>query len=135
MDNKIHLEVITPDRALVKDDVDSAVIPGARGEFQVYRGHTPFLTDLAIGRVSYVKEGNRTYVSISGGFCEVMPDRVLVLARTAETPAMIDKDRAQASRDRAMERIASKSETKIDEERARFALLRALNRLETSEMV
>ncbi len=135
MDNKIHLEIITPDRVLVKDEVDSIIIPGSQGEFQVFAGHTPFLTDLAIGRVAYVKEGKRFFLSISGGFCEVMPNRILILARTAETPEMIDKNRAEAARDRAVGRISSKKETKIDETRAHNALLRALNRIDTTGMM
>ena len=135
MDNRIHLEIITPDRILVKDEVDSVAIPGSQGEFQVYAGHTPFLTDLAVGRVTFIKEGKRTTISISGGFCEVMPDTILILARTAETPDMIDKNRAESARDRAMGRISSKAETKIDEARARLALLRALNRLEISKLI
>ena len=128
------LEVITPERVLVSEEVDMVIIPGMQGEFQVYTGHTPFLTDLAVGQVSYDSGGKRSYLSISGGFCEVTPTRTRILAHTAESPEMIDKARAQAARDRAANRLTAKDTVPINEERARLALIRALNRLGVADM-
>ena len=133
-DKRFLLEIVTPDKVLVSEKVDSVTIPGTQGEFQVYAGHTPFLTDLAVGRVFFDTGGKRIYICISGGFCEVTPNRTLILARTAETPGMIDKARAQAARDRASNRLATKDTGYIDEARARLALLRSLNRLGIAEM-
>ena len=133
-DKRFLLEVITPERVLVSEEVDMVIIPGTQGEFQVYTGHTPFLTDLAVGLVSFDNKGKRSHICISGGFCEVTPTRTVILARTAETPEMIDKARAQSARDRAMQRLASKDTVSIDEARARLALFRALNRLGAADV-
>ena len=134
MDERIRLEVITPERILLSEDVYSTLIPGVEGEFQVYAGHTPFLTDLAVGRIVYMLGGSRSSLCISGGFCEVTPSRILVLARTAETPEMIDRARAEAARDRAKKRLAEKKAAPIDEARAKLALLRATARIETASL-
>lgn len=130
----LRLDIITPDRTVVSEDVNWVLAPGETGEFQVYSGHTPFLTALKIGQVTYEKEGLRVYLGVSGGFCEVMPDHVLILARTAERSESIDRARAEAARSRAADRLAGKDSSHIDETRARQALLRALNRLQVSEM-
>ncbi|MFA6471606.1 MAG: F0F1 ATP synthase subunit epsilon [Candidatus Latescibacterota bacterium] len=129
-----RLEIITPERVLVSEDVDSVVAPGSQGEFQILPGHTHFLTSLKIGHVVFDKKGKKNFLSISGGFCEVMPSRTVILARTAETSDSIDKARALAAKERAAKRLASKKEITIDEERAKIALLRALNRLQIAEM-
>ena len=133
-DKRFLLEIITPERVLVSEEVDTIIIPGTQGEFQIYYGHTPFLTDVAIGRISYDNGGKRSYLCISGGFCEVTPTRTLILARTAETTEMVDKERAQAARDRAMKRLADKASVPIDEARARLALFRAINRISVADM-
>jgi F-type H+-transporting ATPase subunit epsilon len=131
----IQLEIVTSDRQLVSEEVESVTIPGSLGEFQVFYGHTPLLTALDIGHVVYDKGGKRTVVCISGGFCEVAPDHILILARTAETLEMIDRARAEAARNRAQKRLEEKGAVSIDEERARLALLRALNRLGAVDMI
>jgi len=129
-----RLEIITPERVLVSEDVDSVVAPGSQGEFQVLPGHTHFLTNLKIGSVVFDKRGKKNFLSISGGFCEVMPSRTVILARTAEVSDSIDKARAQAAKERATKRLASKKDAAIDEERAKIALFRALNRLNVADM-
>jgi F-type H+-transporting ATPase subunit epsilon len=129
-----RLEVITPERVLISEDVDSVILPGSQGEFQILPGHTQFLTSLKIGIVEYDKGGKKHFLSISGGFCEVMPSRTVLLARTAELPNSIDKARAQASKNKAEKRLASKKEISINEERAILSLLRAINRLKVAEM-
>jgi F-type H+-transporting ATPase subunit epsilon len=132
-DKQFLLEIITPERVLISQKAEMAIIPGEQGDFQVYYGHTPFLTNLAIGMALFDSGGKRTYVALSGGFCEVTPTRTLILAKTAETSDMIDRTRCIAARDRAQDRLKSKDEHAIDEERARLALCRALNRISTAE--
>jgi F-type H+-transporting ATPase subunit epsilon len=133
-DKRFLLEITTPERVVVSEEVEMVIIPGTQGEFQVYIGHTPFLTDLAVGLVSFDSGGKRSYICISGGFCEVTPTRTVIRARTAEPPGMIDKARAQAARDRAMQRLAAKDTVSIDEARARLALMRAINRISVADM-
>lgn len=129
-----HFEIITPEKVLISEEIDSLEAPGIDGEFQILADHTPFLTSLKTGQVTYTHSGKKKFISISGGFCEVMPDRSVILAPTAELSHEIDKKRAEAARDRADERLKAKDNTSIDSERARMALLRALNRLRVSDM-
>jgi len=129
----LNLKIITPERILVSEDVDSFETIGTDGEFQVLAGHTPFLTGLKIGHVSYMKSGHKNYISISGGFCEVKYNTAVILAHTAEQAAKIDKARAENAKKRAERRLEKKGDPSIDEERARLALFRALNRLRVAE--
>lgn len=130
----LRLDIITPERTIISENVNWVLAPGVMGEFQVYAEHTPLLTALQIGQISYDKDGSTKYLSVSGGFCEVMPDRVLILAHTAERAEDIDRTRAEAARDRATSRIAKKDTAPIDEARAQIALLRAINRIRISEL-
>jgi len=132
-DTTFHLEIITPEKVLVTDDVDSLEAPGTAGEFQILAEHTPFLTDLGIGAITYVKGGKKQFISISGGFCEVQPKKTLILAHTAESSGKIDVDRATEAQKRARERLES-NRPDIDLARAQAALDRAVNRLNVSKM-
>jgi F-type H+-transporting ATPase subunit epsilon len=130
----LRLDIITPERTIVSENVNWVLAPGVMGEFQVYAEHTQLLTALLIGQITYDKDGTSKYVSISGGFCEVMPDRVLILAHTAEPAETIDRARAESARDRATGRLAKKDTVPIDEARAHVALQRAINRIRISEL-
>ncbi len=130
-----HIEIITPGKVLFSDDVDTVEAPGEMGEFQVYPEHTPFLSGLATGSVILSREGKKTFVSISGGFCEVQPEKTVILAQTAEMANDIDVARAQAAKTRAEERLEAPVKEDVDEERAKAALARALNRLNTADML
>ena len=127
-DGSFHLEIITPDTVLVSEEVDSIEVPGTHGEFQVMADHTPFLTALTIGALNFSKSGEKTSLSISGGFCEVMPDKTVILAQTAERSDQIDTTRAASARDRAEQRLQSPTPD-IDASRAELALKRAINRI------
>ena len=136
-DNLFHLEIITPEKVLVTEDIDSIEAPGVDGEFQILAGHTPFLTGLTTGPVILHKSGKKTFVSISGGFCEIQPKKTIILAHTAELSHEIDKARAGAAQKRAQALLESKdkpSPDDIDIERAQAALCRALNPLKIADM-
>src|SRR5512145_283379 len=124
----IELQVVTPDRLIVRERVDEVQIPGSKGYFGVLPGHTPLLAALAVGELWYRKGQEKTYLSIAFGFAEVLPDRVTVLARLAERAEDIDVERAEAARQRAEARLIER--TDVDFERARAALIKALTRLQ-----
>jgi F-type H+-transporting ATPase subunit epsilon len=133
MVGNIRLQVVTPQKLVVDEDARSVMAPGSQGEFGVLIGHTPFLTTLKNGTVRYDdSNGQKHYVFVSGGFAEALPDRVTVLAESAEKQDDIDEARAQAALERAQKRLGGEivvSGEKIDEARARAALERALHRL------
>jgi F-type H+-transporting ATPase subunit epsilon len=124
----LALEIVTPDRAVVHDHVDEIQIPGSDGYFGVLPGHTPLLALLAVGQLWYRKATEKVFLSIGTGVVEVMPDRVIIIARTAEKPEEIDVSRAKAALQRAEQRLAARARD-LDLERARLAVLKALTRL------
>ena len=125
----LDLQIVTPDRLVVRERVDEVQIPGSEGYFGVLPGHTPLLAALAIGEMWYRKGSNKTYISLAGGFAEVLPDGVTILARIAERADEIDPDRVEAALKRAQERLTA-SGSEIDYERARIALAKSLSRLQ-----
>ena len=127
----VRLEVITPDRSVVTEQVDEVEIPGADGYFGVLPGHTPLLAVLQVGELWYRRGGEKVYLSIAYGFAEVLPDSVTILAQLAERADEIDAARAEAARRRAEERLA-KPVPEMDFERARIALLKSLIRLQVA---
>ena len=129
----IELQIVTPDRLLVHEQVDEVQIPGSEGYLGVLPGHTPLLASLAVGEMWYRKGPERTYLAIAFGFAEVLPDRVTILARLAERAEEIDVERATVARERAEARLSDK--TDIDYERARAALLKAMTRLQVASRI
>ena len=125
-----QLEIVTPEKTVYSGEVEQLRAPGTEGGFGVLAGHHPMLASLRIGEMVFSEEeqGPKS-VAIGGGFAEVQRDRVTVLAETAEFAQEIDVSRAEASMDRARERLAQKREQQIDEARATLALARAVNRL------
>jgi F-type H+-transporting ATPase subunit epsilon len=111
------------------------VAPGSLGEFGVLIGHTPFLTTLKTGVMHYTDaSGAQRYVFVSGGFAEALPDKLTVLAESAERQKDIDVDRAKAAMERAQERLAQQGKAEdIDFSRAKAALERALHRIRLVE--
>ena len=124
----IALEIVTPDRAVVHEQVDEVQAPGAAGYFGVLPGHTPMLALLQVGTLWYRKGAEKHYLSLAGGVAEVTGDRVIILATIAERGEEIDVDRAQAARQRAEKRLAE-HQRDLDMERARVSLLKAMTRL------
>jgi F-type H+-transporting ATPase subunit epsilon len=127
----VRLEFVTPERVIVHDDVDEVEIPGEDGYLGVLPGHEPLLTTLRPGELWYRKGSDKTYAFVAGGFAEVLPDRVAVLAQVAERAEEIDTQRAEAAKRRAEERL-TKPSSDFDFARARVALIKALARLQVS---
>ena len=130
----IELQIVTPERMLVQEQVDEVQIPGAEGYFGVLPGHTPLLAALAVGELWYRKGSEKTYLSIAYGFAEVLPDRVTILARLAERAEEIDVERAESARTRAQQRL-DQPKSEVDYERARAALSKALTRLQVATRI
>lgn len=126
-----ELEVATPEKLVVREQVSEAQIPAAGGYIGVLPGHAPLLSDLGIGELSYTVAGERHTMAISGGVLEVLPETVRVLTTSAERASEIDVARAQAAMKRASERLASPKES-MDVARALNALKRAQARLDTA---
>lgn len=126
----IELRIVTPDKLLVKEDVDEVQIPGTEGYFGVLPGHTPMLASLAVGETWYRKGQEKTYLSLAFGFCEVLPDRVTILATLAERAEDIDVARAEEAKKRAEARLAQANPEEY--EAARVALVKSLARLQVS---
>lgn len=131
---QLELQIVTPERLVVREMVDEVQIPGSEGYFGVLPGHTPLLASLAVGELWYRKGQEKTFLAIAGGFAEVLPDRVTLLATLAERAEDIDVGRAEASKQRAEQRIAG-PKTDIDYERARLALQKSIVRLQVSSRV
>ena len=129
----IRLEVVTPRKEVVNEEAQIIVAPGVLGEFGVLTGHTPFMTALKIGTIRYTDtQGQEHYVFVSGGFAEALPDKVTVLAESAERRRDIDIERAKAAMERAQKRIDDKSD-EIDFVRAEMALRRSIQRIQLAE--
>jgi len=130
---EIRLDIVTPERLVAHDAVNSVTIPGKNGYLGILPGHAPLLTELVPGELVYVRAGAKHGVAVNWGFAEVLPDRVIILAQSAERAEEIDLARAQKAKARAEERLKRFDDPAIDMERARAALRRALARLETAQ--
>ena len=128
--SSFELQIVTPDRLLVREQVDEVEVPGSEGYFGVLPGHTPMLASLAIGEMWYRKGQEKTYLSLAFGFAEVLPDRVTLLARIAERAHEIDVPRAEQARKRAEADLAQKEI--VDYEKLRADLMKAVARLQVA---
>ena len=127
------VEIITPDRIFHKGEATMIEFNTAAGEIGVYKNHIPLTTVLAPGVVTIHKDGEDDVIAaVHSGFAEILPDKVTLLAETAEWPDEIDVERAQAAKARAEERLANKTEA-IDVQRAELALRRALVRMDIAK--
>lgn len=132
---QIHLEVVTPTGPVVSDDVDIVTAPGYGGEFGVLANHSPFLSTIKTGTLSFKKDKHTRYLMVSGGFSEVSNNKITFLVESAEFGQDIDVDRAMLAKERAEKRLAQaiQQSEKINLTRAEAALQRALARLKTAE--
>jgi F-type H+-transporting ATPase subunit epsilon len=133
--NPFMLRLLTPEESIFEDNVDAVVVPGENGEFGVLAGHTKFITTLIPGILKYVHGGQTHKAAIGGGFAEVYPDGVTVLADTLERPEEIDTERSEKSRSevlKALEKKGDLDESEVARLEARLA--RAENRLRAARL-
>lgn len=130
MADQLQLEVVTPERRLLSEQVNSVTVPGRGGEMGILPGHAALISELQTGVLSYDEDGTTFQLHVSGGFLEVSGDRVSVLADVAERPDEIDTDRARRAREVAEKRLSGQSGAEIDIDRAQAKLMRNLVRLQ-----
>ncbi len=130
MAQQIQLEVVTPERRVLSEAVDMVTVPGLGGELGILPGHTPLISQLQTGVLSYVQQGKTHQLHVSGGFIEVRDDHVSVLAEIAERPEEIDAARARLAREHVEKRLSAWTGTEEDFEKARVKLERSMVRLQ-----
>jgi F-type H+-transporting ATPase subunit epsilon len=131
MADSFQLEIVTPEKLVVKDQAEEMQIPGKNGYLGILPGHAPLITELAVGQISYRNGSETHYLCVAWGFAEVLPDKVTILAETAERGEDVDCQRAQKAKERAEQRLAS-NDPQVDVPRAQNALARANTRLEAA---
>jgi len=129
MAQQLELEVVTPERRALVESVDMVTVPGLGGELGILPGHTPLISQLQTGVLSYTKDGKSFQLHVSGGFIEVRDDHVSVLAEVAERPEEIDAARARLAREHVEKQLSGWSGTEEDFEMARARLERSMVRL------
>jgi F-type H+-transporting ATPase subunit epsilon len=127
------LEIVTPERQVFSEEVDSVVCPGVEGELGVLPNHAPLLTTLGVGELRIRRGGEEEFFAIAGGFLQVRPDRVVVMAETADMASEIDLETAQEARREAERALAEGFDEPADLARARASLQRALLRIRVAE--
>jgi len=126
-----EFEIVTPEKLVVRDVAEEMQIPGKNGYLGILPGHAPLITELAVGQISYRKGGTTHYLSVAWGFAEVLPDKVTILAETAERSDEIDVKRAEQAKQRAEEFLKSTDAT-TNFARAQVSLKRAETRIEVA---
>jgi len=130
MADKINLEVVTPERRVLEEPVEMVTVPGLNGELGILPGHTPLISQMKTGVLTYVQDGKSSQLHVSGGFVEVRDDHVSVLAEVAERPEEIDAASARASRERLEKQLSGWTGSEDDLELARTELARSEVRLQ-----
>ena len=130
MAEKIQLDVVTPERRVLAEPVDMVTVPGLGGELGILPGHTPLISQLQTGVLTYVQEGKSYPLHVSGGFVEVRDDHVSVLADVAELPEEIDGARAKLSRDKLEKQLNAWTGSEEEFEATKTKLDRSLVRLQ-----
>ncbi|MBN2060151.1 MAG: F0F1 ATP synthase subunit epsilon [Deltaproteobacteria bacterium] len=130
MSGTLYLEVVTPEKVLVSQEVDMVIAPGSEGAFGVLPGHINFLTGVLPGELRYDYKDKREYLAVSNGFAEVSENKVSILVQSAEIAYNIDIERAEKAIDKAKKRLSKDRKSKdIDFDRADLAFKKALNRI------
>ncbi len=132
MADTFQLEIVTPEKKVVDTSATEAQIPGKNGYLGILPGHAPLITELAVGEVTYRAGAEEEHLAVAWGFAEVLPDKVTILAETAERPSEINVERARNAKARAEERLTS-GDANVDVERSLNALHKAETRLEVAE--
>jgi F-type H+-transporting ATPase subunit epsilon len=127
-----QLEIVTPEKKVVETAAEEVQIPGKNGYLGILPGHAPLITELAVGEIKYRESGSsEKLLAVAWGFAEVLPDKVTILAETAERPSEINVERARKAKERA-EKLLSSGDPNVDVDRALDALHRAETRLEVA---
>jgi F-type H+-transporting ATPase subunit epsilon len=132
MSDTFQLEIVTPEKKVVDTAAEEVQIPGKNGYLGVLPGHAPLITELAVGEISFRSGADEQKLAVAWGFAEVLPNKVTILAETAERPAEIDVERARKAKERAEQRLAS-GDTTVDVDRALDSLQRAESRIDVAE--
>ncbi len=131
MADSFKLEIVTPEKKVVDTAASEAQIPGKNGYLGIMPGHAPLITELSVGEITYRTDSTEHVLAVAWGFAEVLPDKVTILAETAERPSEINADRARQAKERAEQRLTS-SNTEVDVDRALDSLHRAETRLDVA---
>jgi F-type H+-transporting ATPase subunit epsilon len=131
MADTFQLEIVTPEKKVVDTAAEEVQIPGKNGYLGVLPGHAPLITELAVGEIIYRENASEQRLAVAWGFAEVLPNKVTILAETAERPSEIDVERARKAKERAEQRLSS-GDSSVDVERALGALHRAEARLDVA---
>jgi F-type H+-transporting ATPase subunit epsilon len=129
MADELTLEIVTPEKMTFRGVVDEVTIPGTEGEFGVLKGHAPLLSSVDFGELSFLRDHTKTRYAVHSGYAEVSSSKVTVLVERAERADLIDLERAKRARERAEQKLANLPKEDSEFERARLALLRAINRM------
>ncbi len=132
MADTFELEIVTPEKLVVKDVAEEAQIPGKNGYLGILPGHAPLITELAVGEITYRLGGQTKHVSVAWGFAEVLPNKLTILAETAERPDEIDVARAEKAKSRAEQELKSGA-TDLNYDDIQAALERAETRIEVAK--
>lgn len=130
MAQQLQLEVVTPERRVLSEAVDTTTIPGLNGELGILPGHTPLISQIKTGVLSYTTGGRTSQLHVSGGFVEVRDDHVSVLAEIAERPEEIDANQARTTRELVEKRLSAWTGTEEELDQARIELERAQVRVQ-----
>jgi F-type H+-transporting ATPase subunit epsilon len=128
----IELQIVTPERHVLQETVESVEIPGKEGYLGILPGHAPLITELGVGILGYRKGSESRFLTVIHGYAEVLPDRVIVLAEISERAEEIDVDRCRKARDRAQAELAKAGAGGDELEREKLALERALLRMQAA---
>jgi F-type H+-transporting ATPase subunit epsilon len=131
MTDTFQLEIVTPEKKVVETRAEEVQIPGKNGYLGIMPGHAPLITELSVGEIIYREHTTEERLAVAWGFAEVLPDKVTILAETAERPSDIDVERARKAKERAEQRLAS-GDASVDVERALDALKRAETRMDVA---
>lgn len=129
--NTLTVSVVTPDGPVLENDFDMVSCKAENGELGIMPGHIPLVAPLSISAIRLKRESDVLQLAVNGGFLEVQPDKITILAQSAEKPGDIDIERAKSAQERAQQRLQSKQDN-VDYHRAKSALRRAVNRLDVS---
>jgi F-type H+-transporting ATPase subunit epsilon len=131
MAETFQLEIVTPEKRVVETTAEEVQIPGKNGYLGILPGHAPLITELSVGEITFRENSTEQRLAVAWGFAEILPNKVTILAETAERPAEINVERTRQAKERAEQRLTS-GDTSVDVDRALDALHRAQTRLDVA---